>query len=439
MKTILMLDDDSFYLNEYKNFFSKYYNFIVTDNLQLALKKIDEVNPDLLLLDIALKFDLDGLEILPFIKEKNKCLPVIMVTNYDSHTLFQKAKLYGATDYFVKSSDLKELKNLIESILAIEKTYASNQNNFIAESKPMLKILELVNRIANHDNTVLLIGESGSGKEILAKHIHKTSKRRNGPFMAINCGSFPENLIESELFGHDKGAFTGAYRKQKGMLELSDEGTLFLDEIEDLPMNAQIALLRALEDKKIKPIGSNNYLQVDFRLISASKNLNKYITENKFRKDLYFRIKGVVIEIPPLRERENDIIKLSNHFINDYCKKNNIPIKKLSQNSIKILLAYNFPGNVRELKNLLETAIIMGTSDEITASDLQLETAMRLKDKNIINDFKLEKEIKTQEFSEKVIKNALLQNGGNVKKTAKELKISRRHLYNLMKKFKIKT
>ena len=432
--TIIMIDDDSFYLEEYKRILYGEFVVLTATNVHDGFELISRKHPDLLLLDITLDKEYEGMDIIPLSKKKFPWMPIIMVTNHDSHTLFKNAKKLGAVDYFVKSSNLDELKILINNYLKTTNKL-EERNGIIVKSKLMRNVFERALKVAKFNNTVLLIGESGTGKEILSKFIHNNSKYKNGPFFALNCGAISENLLESELFGHEKGAFTGAHKVKKGVIEQAHGGTLFLDEIEDLPLQAQVALLRVLENKVVYPVGGNKPIHVDFRLIAASKtDLKLKIKQNSFREDLYYRIKGYVIQIPPLRKRRDDIIPLANYFMKNFCSKHNIPGKTFTQGALLILQNYSWPGNVRELKNVIETSIPNSYNNQISSNDLQIE----LDDKNKTNlNFKLAKEQLIQKFEEDTLREALTRNNGNITKSALYMGVSRRYVHGLITKYRI--
>ena len=300
-------------------------------------------------------------------------------------------------------------------------------NEVIGKSKKMQEIMEIVSRVSVSDIPVLLEGESGTGKELIARTIHYSGIRRNSKFVPVYCGGFPENLLESELFGYKKGAFTGAVENKPGLFEEADGGTFFLDEISEVPLNIQVKLLRVLEEGKFRRLGETKERQVDVRIISATnKELLKLVQENKFREDLYYRIKVVKVSLPPLRERKEDIPVLVHHFVKKYSSGN----KKISKKAIQIMMKYKWPGNVRELENVISYAVVMSQGDEITEKDLPAELYSEI-------DEKLPENLNLNILEQRAIKNALKLAKGNKTLAAKSLGISKRTLLNKIKQYEI--
>ena len=430
---ILMIDDDSFFLNAYEQVLKDEYKVLSVDNSTKGIKLIEQETPDLLLLDISMNTEHEGLSILPYLREKFPWLPVIMVTNLDKHTLAKQAQQHGAIDYFVKSSDLSELKILIRSVLNKYEQKALLPDGIVAESPLMKKVFTDARRAARFDMPVLISGASGTGKEVLARYIHQNSNASDKPFVAINCGALTDTIMESELFGHEKGAFTGAVDKKQGKIQLAQGGTLFLDEMEDLSLRGQVTLLRALQEKEIQPIGSNKKIAVDFRLITAvNTDLKKLVEKGGFREDLYYRIAAYVISIPALRKRQEDILPLALHFMQNFCERNKIKDKNFSQSALRMLKAYDWPGNVRELKNAVERAVLNSRTKDIRAVDFQLGSSMA---HSVPYEFARNNAIR--EFKEEYIKQALVSNHGNISATAKEIGISRTALQKILKEFKL--
>lgn len=427
--TILMLDDDPFFLKSYTQFLNDDYNILCADNTTKGIKLIEQETPDLLLLDISMNTEYEGLDILPYLQEKYPWLPVIMVTNIDKHSLSTLAQQKGAVDYFVKSSDLNELKPLIKNTLQKSEKKGRLPEYIIAESPEMKKIFSNALRVARFDVPVLLSGPSGVGKEVLARFIHQNSRLASGPFVAVNCGGLTDSLMESILFGHEKGAFTGAIDSKQGKIQQANGGTLFLDELEDLSPRGQVSLLRVLQEQEIQPLGSNQKVRVHFRLIAAVKtNMQILIKEGKFREDLYFRITVSDISIPPLRKRREDIVPLGKLFIKNFCEKAGIKTKVFNQSAIRLLQSYDWPGNVRELKNVVERAVLNSRINMISASDLQLE---HNGSSSLPYEFARQSVLK--EFRKEFIEQALSRNQGNISATAKDIGLSRTALQKIMK------
>lgn len=420
-----------------------------------ALKRIEESSFDLIILDMKLP-DIDGLEVLEQIQSRDKSIPIIMITAYgDIKTAVRAIKL-GAYDYISKPFDLEEVlfnvKKALETsclrreVNELRSRYSSSfqDYNFIAESEVMLNILSLAVEISQHDvSPVLIQGESGTGKDMLARFIHSQSSRNQFPFMEISCVSFPETLIESELFGHEKGAFTDAREKREGLFEKAEGGTIYLDEIGDIPLQIQAKLLRVIESRTFKRLGGREDIKVDVSIIAATnKDLEKGISSGKFREDLYYRLKVIPIYLPPLRERKDDIIALAKFFTQKLSHDFKKEIKGLTKEAQETLLQYSWPGNVRELRNVIERAIILEKGEYL--SSLHFPAEIKVKEienkrtkageSNIFPDYSLPLE----ELEKKLIKEALEKFGGNQSKASHLLGISRYTLRYRMKKFSLK-
>ncbi len=362
------------------------------------------------------------------------------MTAYASVDTAVVALKLGAFDYVTKPFDPDDLSHLInnalkqkdlteENIQLKEKiSELSGMDEMVGESSEMERVFEMVHTVAETDSTVLIRGESGTGKELIARAVHSHSKRRYFPIVAVNCGAIPESLLESELFGHEKGAFTGAQFRRKGKIELADGGSLFLDEVGDIATKMQVDLLRVLESKRISRLGGNEEIEVNFRLICATnKNLEKLAEEEKFREDLYYRINVFSIFLPPLRERRGDIVPLTNHFIKKYSRSMGKPEKKISPEAENLILSYPWPGNVRELENAVERAMVIGKKSEIYVDDLPLHLNSRGKSPC--------RNLSLSELEKSHIQQVLDDTGGNVTQTAGLLEIDRVTLYNKIKKY----
>jgi two-component system response regulator PilR (NtrC family) len=347
-----------------------------------ARERIEEGSFDLVLCDIHMP-DGDGIELLREIKEQHASTSVIMMTAYTSTESAIEAMKAGAYDYVSKPFDVEELKVLVQK--ALEKTQLVAQNvhlqreleqkytfaNIIGKSRPMREIFSLVRRIAPTHSTVLVHGESGTGKELIARAIHYTGPRTRQRFLSINCGALPENLLESELFGHERGAFTGAVREKKGLFHEADRGTLFLDEISEMTPTMQVKLLRVLQNKVVRKVGGNVEEPVDVRIIAATnRKLQDMISEGTFREDLYYRINVLPVHLPPLRHRRDDIPLLVDHFIRRFSEGQRLPERRMTVEAMAILEEYYWPGNVRELENIIERALALSSGDAITPDDL---------------------------------------------------------------------
>ena len=411
-----------------------------------AVRAMKAEEYDIVITDLMMD-GMNGLELIKYMKEnriKSRC---IVITAYASIETAVEAIREGAFSYFIKSSNPQELIFEIEKIVEINRL--SSENRMLrsqvsgldamlsTKSEKYANVLELAEKVAATDANVLLLGESGSGKEILTKYIHMKSSRSDNILVAVNCHALPETLIESELYGHEKGSFTGSEGMRKGRFEAAHTGTLFLDEIGDIPLTSQAKILRSIENKEIERIGSNESIKVDFRLICATnRNLKKEIAEKNFREDLYYRISTVTIEIPPLRERKEDLPLLIEFFMNQSSRDLKKDVKSIDSDLMKVLISYDYPGNIRELRNIIERLTVMAEGDRIT-----LEDAMRYniflsaaeQDKN--SGLSL-REIRSR-AEKKHIMEILDENDNNMELAAEVLQISSRQLYNKVREYSI--
>jgi len=343
----------------------------------LANEQFDIIVTDLFLPDIT------GIDILTKAKLFSPSIEVILITGHASAETAVRAMKEGAFDYITKPLNIEELRVIITK--AIEKQQILSENislkkqlrdkyefsNIIGSSPAMQKVFSRITKVIKTDSTVLVLGESGTGKELIAKAIHSNGPRRDKPFIAVHCGAIPENLLESELFGHTKGAFTGAIRDKMGKFEAANHGTIFLDEIATLPMHLQIKLLRVLQEQEVERIGSNKPTKLDVRIISATNvNLEEEVKKGNFRDDLFYRLNVIPVTLPPLRERFEDILPLVRHFLAKYCKEMDRPIMSIAREALMALEVYNWPGNVRELENVVERTVALTEGDQITLADL---------------------------------------------------------------------
>ncbi len=426
------------------------YEVLTAGSGEDALRIVREEQPDLLLLDIQLP-GISGLEVLEKVKEFDEETTVIMVTAHGGLETAVTAMRMGAYDYLNKPFNLDEMAIVIRKALEtsdLRREIASLRSeqkkvgppNIIGASNTMKNILAMMDKVARSDAaTVLIQGESGTGKELVAKWIHYKSSRAEKPFMAINCAAVPATLLESELFGHEKGAFTDAKATKKGLFELADGGTVFLDEIGDMEMGMQAKLLRFLEDRTFRRIGGAKVTSVDVRIISATnKDLLKAIESRDFRNDLYYRLQVIPIYLPPLRERKEDIISLAKHFIETYKREFGKQVEGISQEAEKLLVNYNWPGNIRELKNVIERAIILGNEEVLAASHLPAEitSCSPAAALSTLVTFKLPPEgIDIEEVEKELIRQALENNDWNQSKAAKKLNLGVDAFRYRMKKF----
>ena len=406
-----------------------------------AIEKLKETRFDLLLVDIKME-GISGLDVLKHVKENDPDVAVVMITAYGSISTAIEAMKNGAFDYLLKPFDPDELGMLIEKIIeqqtqARENLFLKEQykdrtrfESMIGQSKPMQEVFDLIQDVSTMDSTVLITGETGSGKGLAAKAIHTNSRRSNGPFVLVNCGAIPEHLMESELFGHQKGAFTDAKETKKGRLELAHDGTLFLDEIGEISMRMQIDLLRVLEDRVFCRVGGTQPMEADFRVVAATnRDLEKAIKDETFREDLYYRLNVIAFKMPPLRERKEDIPLLAEHFLRRFSQETNKRIDKISRETIDEMMLHEWPGNVRELENAIERAVVVGKEREIRPEDLPFRCS---DDPAFIPTNALKGIEKTH------IKKILDNNQWNIAKSAKILGIDRTTLYSKIKRYHIK-
>jgi two-component system response regulator PilR (NtrC family) len=407
---------------------------------------------DLLICDIKLP-EMSGMEVLRYVRENRPEIPVIMITAYGSLKQAVEALKAGAIDYILKPFDVEELRIIIAKEL--EKRRLKEENillkrnlrekysfeNMIGKSKAMREIYGLIEKTSGTDSTVLITGESGTGKEMAARAIHLLSRRAESPFVSINCAALPENLLESELFGHAKGSFTGAVADKKGMFEVAQRGTLFLDEVGETSPWTQVKLLRALQERRVRRVGGTEEIPVDVRIIAATnQDLKRRIEEGKFREELYYRLNVIAFEMPPLRKRIEDIPLLVNHFMQKYCQGMAKKMKRLAPEVIGYFELYRWPGNVRELENVIERVVAIEDRETVTAASIPREIIAPPKREAarpmIPPGFSLMTHI--DELSKSYINEARALAGGNLRKTAMILGVSYRSLRHLIDKYGLK-
>ncbi len=447
---ILIADDEEITLKHLGYALGKEgYDITTARNGIEALKKIEGHEFDLLIADIKMP-GIDGITLLTEVKEKYPDVDVIIITGFGSIESAVNAMSKGATDYVTKPFNLEELslkvkkvaekKRLEKENIALKVTLtpalpSSGKNtvagfSFIAKSKVMRRVTDIIAGIQNSDCNVLITGESGTGKGLVAKLIHYTSKRKEMPFLAVNCAIFTEELLASELFGHEKGAFTGAVSAKQGLLEIADNGTLFLDEIAEMSPALQAKLLKVIEDREFIRVGGMRSVKVDVRFIAATnQNLNSIISSGRFREDLYYRLNVMDIFIPPLRERKEDITPLSRHFLDKHSKKTNKKITGFTEEAMDILTSYGFPGNVRELENIIERAVILEKTAMITPESLPQSIRLFQIETIDPNKIKTIDEL-NKDYAEKILEYA----ENNKSKAADLLGISRTSLWRILKK-----
>ncbi|MFQ6070196.1 MAG: sigma-54-dependent transcriptional regulator [Candidatus Aminicenantales bacterium] len=435
---ILVVDDESIVRESLRDWLSSMgYKVEIAASGEEALQIIGQKKIHIMIADLIMP-GIDGIELMKKAKKLIPTLSTIIITAHGTIQTAITAIREGAYDYIEKPfcpekvelliEKLVEHQNLIEENISLRRKIEDRFlfESIIAKSSKMIKIIELIKTVAPTNATVLITGETGTGKEVVARAIHHQSHRKNKPFIATSCAALPESLLESELFGHEKGSFTGAVAKKKGKFEAADKGTLFLDEIGEINMNTQIHLLRALEEKKITRVGGNEEIEVDVRVIAATnKNLKSLVKEGKFREDLYYRLNVVTFDLPPLKERKEDILPLAEHFLKKYAEENGKRVKKFSPQVVEFMLNYSWPGNVRELENMVERGVILSKQGAITMDELP---------QDVIHPSQVEE--KTLEaVTKNHILNILEETKGNISKAAKILGIQRMTLYNRLKKY----
>jgi two-component system response regulator AtoC len=435
---ILIVDDESIVRESLGDWLDGAgYDVDVADSGEAALPIIKKKKPKIMVADLVMP-GMTGIELM---NEAKKIVPTLSTVIITAHATIQSAITAireGAFDYIEKPfcpekvelliEKLVEHQNLIEENIKLRQKIADRFHfeGIIAKSPKMLKIFDLIRIVAPTNATVLITGETGTGKEVVARAVHHQSKRRSKGFIATSCAALPESLLESELFGHEKGSFTGAVERKKGKFEAADKGTLFLDEIGEINANTQVHLLRALEEKKITRIGSNEEVDVDVRVITATnKDLRHMVMQEQFREDLYYRLKVVTINLPALKDRREDILPLAEHFLKKYAEENSKDVINLSPEVIEFMLNYSWPGNVRELENMIEHGVILSVSNAVTMAELP---------QDIIHPLPAE-----EKTVEAVTKNHILQvleeTKGNITEAAKILGVQRMTLYNKLKKY----
>ncbi len=438
----MIVDDEEIIRESFLHWFEKLGHRVEAAASGLeALEKLEKSPFEVLFVDIKMP-GMDGIELLGKVKEEYPETIVVIITAYGSIETAVKAMKMGATDYLLKPFKPEQLSLVLEKIahqrkLISEYEYVKGRldeitrfDNIIGQSPPMQKVFDLIPEVAQSDSSVLLVGETGTGKELVAKAIHAKSVRSHLPFIAINCGAIPDTLLESELFGHQKGAFTGATHPRKGFIEVVSGGTLFLDEIGEISPKMQIDLLRVLEEKKITRIGDRQPLDVDFRLISATRrDLEKEVSERVFREDFFYRINVITIHIPPLRRRKGDIPLLVQHFLQKYSHETIKRVDHVSRDTMELLKSYDWPGNVRELENAIERAVVLSKSRTLGKEDFAfLSTAPSPTPKS-----------RALREMEKIYVQEILEDcDWNVTRASKILDINRVTLHKMIKRLNLK-
>ncbi len=439
-KSILVVDDDLHILEVLEaRLSSAGFSVLKASGAHEALLILKDHSADLMISDMKMP-DMGGVGLLTEVRSRVPGLPVIFLTAYGTIPDAVLAVKAGAVDYLTKPFDgrdlLKKIHDILDSASLPRKKNPAGQTGHIGESPAMTELFDLIGRVGASDVSVLILGESGAGKEYVARLIHQSSPRKEQPFMVVDCGATPAGILESELFGHVRGAFTHAIRDKKGLIEMSDHGTLFLDEIGNISQEMQVRLLRFLEDRKIRRVGDVREIAIDCRVIAATNaNLIEDIKAGRFREDLYYRLRVVTLNVPPLRKRKADIPVLAKNFIETFCRNHKIPQVKLPEKTVEWICNYPWPGNVRELRNALEGGVVLCKDGVLHPEDLRLSGLPGVEDADLTgsNPFSLE------ESERNTILRALQESGGVQKSAAELLGISRRAINYKIKKFGINT
>ena len=447
--TILVVDDDQAHRTMLRTLLSRWgYKIVEADDGQVAVEKVHEQAFDMILMDIRM-VKVSGLEALDGIKTYNPAIPVIIMTAYSSVETAVEALKKGAYDYLTKPLDFDELRLTMERAMDHSQLKEENRllretlgshfdiQNIIGRSTAMVKLLETVAQVAPSEATVLITGDSGTGKELIAGAIHFNSPRKDGPFVKVNCAAITETLLESELFGHEKGAFTGAHRLKEGRFRQADGGSLFLDEVSEMSLGMQVKLLRALQEREITRVGGEEVIKVDVRVIAATnKDLIQEIESERFREDLYYRLNVVTLNVPLLRERKEDIPLLAQHFLSTFAEKNRKQIKGFTPQAMDQLLKYDWPGNVRELMNAVERAVVLSRSEYLDEQDLPLviKDALSDEEKSPSRDA-VPADLPLEDVEKATILKTLESTDGNKSEAARRLGITRKTLHKKLKKY----
>jgi two-component system nitrogen regulation response regulator NtrX len=436
--TILIVDDEESIVETLTGIFEDDgYEVVSASTGEKALEYLNDLSPEVILLDVWMP-GMDGIETLKMIRENNSDVSIIMISGHSNIDTAVQAIKFGAYDFLEKPLSLEKVLLLVGRALESQrlrkeniklKTSISQNNEIIGNNPKIQSIREEISRAASSQSKIIIYGDSGSGKELVARALHEESSRNNNSFIEVNCAAIPNELIESELFGHEKGSFTGAFERKKGKFELADDGTLFLDEIGDMSLTAQAKVLRVIETQEFIRVGGSKNIKVDVRIIAATnKDLQKEIEDNKFREDLYFRLNVIPIRVPPLKDRSDDIPLLVDFFLNNFAVQYGQKIKKINKATLQALMDYDWPGNVRELKNTVERFVIMSSSDNIDMKELY---PVR-EEKTSFYNCKTLREARTL-FESSFILKKLQSNRWNVTKTAEELEIERSNLHRKIK------
>ncbi len=451
-ETILIVDDEASICQSLSAILmDEGFSVLTAGTGEEALKVIAEEMPQLVLIDIWLP-GIDGLETLQEIKASHPNVMVIMMSGHGTIETAVKATKLGAFDFIEKPLSLDKVIILVNNALnlvrleeenVLLKQKVSHQYELTGHSQQISELKEMITLVAPTNAWILIMGENGTGKELVARSIHHLSRRSHKPIVEVNCAAIPEELIESELFGHEKGAFTGATEKKRGKFDLAHEGTIFLDEVADMSLKAQAKILRILQEKKFERVGGNKVIDMDVRVLAATnKDLEKEMETGRYRQDLYYRLHVIPLRVPPLRDRKEDIRPLTERFLADFAAKEGQPVKTLSEDALNVLMAHDWPGNVRELKNIIERLIILTPNNVIEASDipplgLKQETTDAAPPPPVVSADSLKDA--RMDFERQFILKKLEEFDGNISKTAEAIGMERSHLHKKLKNLKVAT
>lgn len=444
-KTILVVDDEEGICLSLKGILSdEGYDVLTAESGEECLRLLEDELPDLILLDIWLP-GMDGIEVLKVIKARFPQIQVIMMSGHGTIESAVKATKLGAFDFIEKPLSLEKIVLLVAHALEMARLEEENrllkdrmqhEYELTGTSREIEDLREMIQIISPTNAWVLIMGENGTGKELVARSIHRQSKRSEAPFVEVNCAAIPEELIESELFGHEKGAFTGATAKKRGKFEMADGGTLFLDEVADMSLKAQAKILRILQEKKFERVGGTRFINVEVRVLAATnKDLEKEMEGGRFRQDLYYRLHVIPLYVPPLRTRKEDITALVQGFLKEFSAKEGIPEKYMTEGAVELLKTHDWPGNVRELKNVIERLVILTPSDLITEEDLPFLAGRPMRPLEEVSNHSGSLREAKADFEKSYIVQKLEENDWNVTKTAKILGLERSNLHRKIRAY----
>ena len=449
MKKILIIDDEVEMLKSLEKILSyrKEFDLTLVDDPIAGNTLVRSREFDLIITDLKMK-NITGLDILKNTLESFPGTPVIMISGYGTIEASVEAMRNGAFDFLEKPFTSKKLFECIDRVfeqtinaepeshelIEVEKSF----EGIIYKSDNFDKVLQLVKKVAPSSMNIVVTGESGTGKELIARAIHRLSKSNADPFVPVNCGALPESLFESELFGHERGAFTGAIKTKPGLLEFANHGTFFLDEVGELSPALQVKLLRMLEEKKIRRVGGQNEIDIDVRIISATnRDLAQAVKDKTFREDLFYRLSTIQIEIPPLRDRIEDIIPIARHFVQEICKKEDVPARRISPDAEELLKQYHWPGNIRELQNIIGRTLYLCTDQVIHAKDLPISDQDKMHAESLKLNYKEAKDKMLEKFEIEYLTHHLKKHSGNISHTADACGMDRRTIHRLIKEYNI--